>query len=204
MDNNNSGTIAPPPPPNPNAGAPPPAESKSGKVLKTLAILGCLGFLGCILSVCGGIGYLFYLEESVTYGEPTEDEIVKKKVKMEEPFDFDFTWNGVNYAGHDVWLVIEGKRDGDDFEVEGAVGCSRYGDPSPRTFKLALKDYGVARYKKTKKGKFTAWFKVYDEYSRARSTPYTCKGVAKATKGSVSKARVVVTRRQRPSDFLSF
>ncbi|MEO1271748.1 MAG: hypothetical protein AAFX99_26955, partial [Myxococcota bacterium] len=198
----NTGSIAPPPPT--SSAPPPPAAKKKGWGLEHVAMVGCLGMIVVMISCCGCAGYLLYLEEGIPYGEPTSDEVATAKVKEGKPFKLDFEWDGVNYASHDVWLVVEGKKSDGEFQIQGSMGCTRWGDIRPREFTKSLSDYGVARVKNKSKGKFSAWIRIYDEYSRSSSTPWSCAGTFKATQGKVSKAKLVVTQRQRPSDFMAF
>jgi len=50
---------------------------------------------------------------------------------------------------------------------------------------------------------FSAFIYLDDEYSRSSSVAIECSGTIEPVSGRWTKARVVVTQRQRPSDFFA-
>jgi hypothetical protein len=119
------------------------------------------------------------------------------------PFTVSFTWDGTNYASNDLWLVVDGTTEGGQFKVKGRAGCTRSGTPDLRDFDESLSGYNVSNVERTGSN-FTAWIRIHDEYARGSSTPFKCGGVVLPEKGTIKRAKIVVTQRQRPSDWIAF
>ncbi len=184
---------APPGPPPPRA-----SGGKGGKIFK----VGCAALTLMMVALCGFGGYLAWLEEGRSWNEPG-DEVAATAVKPGKPFKFEFVWDGTNYAFNELWLVVDGKEVDGKFLAAGKIGCARSGDPEERDFAKSLTDYEAARLERDGE-RFSVWLKIGDEYDRASPQPFTCRGVVEAKEGKIKKARIIVTRRQRPSDFLAF
>ena len=171
---------------------------------KKLAAMGCGGCLLVFLALAVAVGYIVYLEEGQPLGEPGE-EVKTLTIKPGKPFRLRFIWDGTNYASNDIWLVVKGRKSNGAFKVGGEIGCSRSGKIRKQEIDAGLSGYGVARKKRRgKKGRFSAWIRIHDEYARSSSRPFRCSGEIKAKKGKIESAKIVVTRRQRPSDFFAF
>lgn len=175
--------------------APPKKKGMAGKAIGC----GCLSIVALFVLIGG---WLLYLEEGVDLSEPG-DEVKTVAIQPNVPFTFTFTWDGTNYAFNEVWAVVDGTKDGRDFRLRGTMGCERFGDPKLRDVSMDLSDYEVAN-KEDRGNKFSAWFRVHDEYATSSSTPFKCGGMLSADKGTIDKVKIVVTRRQRPSDWIAF
>jgi hypothetical protein len=178
----------------------PPAARKSAWP-KILLALGAASVMSCLC--CGGLGsWIAWKEEGHQWGQPG-DELQSLPVRPGEPIDLTFTWDGVNYAFHEVWVELDG-QDKDGFQLKGAFDCARGGQPADKPIDTTHYTFAEARRQQHGDGRFTTWYRVYEEYARASPEPYRCVGAIDADPGSIQRARVVVTRRQRPSDFLAF
>jgi hypothetical protein len=172
------------------------APKKKGKGA-LIAGCGCLSVLGFVLAVGG---YLLYQEEGRGL-HPPSGEVTSIEVKPGQPFDITFKWDGFGYAFNNVWLVVEdGKTDGGSFSAKGAFGCSRSGSPEEVT--VGLSERGAEKVEKHGDS-FSGWFLLGDEYAHSSDMSIQCGGQLEPVAGSWSKARIVVTQRQRPSDFFA-
>ncbi len=192
-------------------GAPQPAPAPVGPVApkkKSKAtgciIAGCGGCLLVALGLCVLGGYALYLEEGYAYGEPGE-EVQSIPIAAGTPFSMIYTWDGMGYAHHDFWLEVTGVADpSGEFALSGQMGCDRFGEPFMRDVQASLSDYRVARHTQNPDGTFSAWIAVHDEYDRSTGTPTTCVGTLTPVFGQMTTARLVLTRKQRPSDMMAF
>lgn len=158
------------------------------------------GLLGAFL--LSSTGCMIYYEEEMRGIHVPEPEVVSVPVAPHTPFTITYRWDGLNYAFNILWLIVDdGQTDGGVFEVKGTVRCS---DGTPRTIETGLSGVDVHERENRAGGRFSAWIYVEDEYRRASSTPITCTGVLAPTRGAWRSARIAVTQRQRPSDFVAF
>jgi hypothetical protein len=176
-------------------GAPAPAKKNRAGLFVGC---GCLSLVGLVVLVGG---WLFYQEEIRGFDIPTS-EVESVSVEPGKPFILRFKWEGTGYAFNNVFLAVEdGKKRGGDFKVKGTLHCSRSG--SPRTFEAALSGRKVHRLESKGGDAFSAWLFIGDEYSRSSSATIECTGTVQPVSGQWTKARAVVTQRQRPSDFFA-
>lgn len=171
-------------------------------------VLGCgAAALVAGLLVCGCAGWIFWLEEGRDLGEPAE-EVARAPLREGSPAGVAFTWDGVGYAFNDVWLELEGEEsEAGDFTLEGVGGCAEWRGAEPRQDAIrrsrADDSWYFKRVESAGEGRFKAWVKVGDVYTRASTEPIRCVFTLEATEGKVRKAALVVTRLQRPSDFIA-
>lgn len=167
-------------------------------------IMGCgCGCLLFIILLLGVGGYLVYLEEGQDYMDPGE-EVERFEITPGQPFEISFTWDGTNYASNRIYLDMEGKKANGKFLGQGKIGCSRGGDPYMVDVNLELSEYMMINYKDKGPDEFSAWLYTHEEYATASSTPFKCVGTITATTGEITKANLVITRKQRPSDYFAF
>ncbi len=176
-------------------------EAAESSRWKMFAAMGC-GFValmcfGC--SMCAG--WIGYKEEGVEFGEPGE-EVMSVPVKAGEPFTLRFDWDGIGYAHHDIWLDMDVVSKG-EVGFKGEFACSRGSRPKGEPIKVGRYPFTEARRVQTGQDKFSLWLRVESEYSRSSSAPYECWGNIDADPGEIARARVVVTRIQRPSDMIA-
>ena len=123
-------------------------------------------------------------------------------VEPNKPFTVQFKWEGTGYAFNNIWLVVDaGTRSAGDFKVKSTVRCHEGGSPNEHT--IGLSDGGVHDNVSAGGDGFSAWLFLADEYRSSASTLIECSGTIEPLAGTWSRARVVVTQRQRPSDFLA-
>jgi hypothetical protein len=164
-----------------------------------LLLLGCGALIGLQLFTSGCM--LYYEEEGRGIHVP-EPEVASVRALPDKPFAITYRWDGIGYAFNNVWLVVdEGATRGGTFEIRGTVQCS---SGTPRTITTGLSGPDVHEREDRAGGGFSAWIYLEDEYRRSSSTPITCSGVLHPQSGLWTSARIVVTQRQRPSDFLAF
>lgn len=191
-----------PPQPGPPAGGGPPQPAQPGqaqpgqaqpkKSKKGCILAGCGGCLVVMLGICGFGGYLAYLEEGVSYSHPGE-EITSVPLVPGQPADLVFTWDGTGYATHRVYVDLgPGAQVGT--MVTGEFGCMDYGSMSSRPVD--------AEYYLPFGDEPEGWVRVYDGYDRSSPSAVPCHGTLNISQPVVG-ARLVLTRRQRPSDWLS-
>jgi hypothetical protein len=174
-----------------------PPEKKNNRAL---LFAGC-GCLSLLLFVFGTGGFILYQEELRGLHVP-DTEVTSVVVEPDKPFKVQFTWDGTGYAFNNIWLVVdEGKTSGGSFAVKGKLACGRGSRPQDVNASLP----GYAAHDIVRKGgdDFTGWIYLGDEYERSSSRPIECGGVIKPVTGSWTKARIVVTQRQRPSDWIA-
>ncbi|MDI1449079.1 hypothetical protein [Polyangium sp. 6x1] len=146
-------------------------------------------------------GYLLYQEEGRGLHVP-DTEVASVAIEPDKPFQIQFKWDGTGYAFNNVWLVVdEGTTSGANFKVGGNVSCSR----GSRAEKVdaSLTRYGAHNVERKSGAGFSAWLYLMDEYEHSSSRPIECSGVIAPTEGTWTKARIVVTQRQRPSDWFA-
>ena len=197
------------PPPGPQAGpwpgpqgAPfPGGPARTPPKSNRIALFVGGGCLTLFLFVASIGGYLLYQEEGRGLHVP-DTEVASTPVEPDEPFKIQFKWDGTGYAFNNIWLVVdEGKTSGGSFEVSGSVTCSRGSTKRPVTATLT----GRGAHDVERKGGdgFSGWLYLTDEYERSSGRPIECTGVIKPVKGQWTKGRIVVTQRQRPSDWFA-
>lgn len=169
----------------------PPKKKGGGVFMK-----GCLG-CGALMALGGlaffvGIGALAYLEEGRPLHNP-DDEIASVDVTVGEPFTIQFDGSGTGYSFFDFWLEVPG---GGPVSVDVILTCSEYDSPEKRAVSDA--DYG------TKFRSGSVLLRVHDEYMRHRPGQVTCAGQVDPMLGELDGARLIVSRTQRPSDFVAF
>ncbi|TKC97218.1 hypothetical protein [Polyangium fumosum] len=110
--------------------------------------------------------------------------------------------HGTGYAFNNIWLVVdEGTTSGASFKVKGSVSCSR--GSRAQSVDVSLTGYGAHNVERKGGSGFSGWFYLMDEYERSSGRPIECSGVIAPSTGAWTKARVVVTQRQRPSDWFA-
>lgn len=177
-------------------------EGKGGGPWKMLAVGGCLTLL-LGMCCCGALtGWIGWAEEGHVWGQPG-DEIQSKVIQPGEPFTDTFTWDGLNYAFHEVWVEVQGV-DQQGFELQGEFACERGSRPKGKPLDKGGHVFIEARRQQGEGGQFTVWYRLWEDYSRASATPYECWGSLDADPGKINKARLVITRHQRPSDMVAF
>lgn len=163
-------------------------------------IIGC-GCIAPILFVLIVGGFILYQEELRGLHVP-DTEVASVPVQPDVPFTIKFNWNGTGYAFNNVWLVVdEGTKSGGRFEVSGKLSCSR--GSRPQDIKASLPGYAAHKVEEKGGDGFSGWIYLGDEYERSSSRPIECGGVVKPVTGTWTKARIVVTQRQRPSDWIA-
>jgi hypothetical protein len=179
---------------------PPNTASTPKKKSRAPLFIGC-GCLSIFLFILGVGGFILYQEELRGLHVP-DTEVASVPVEPDKPFKVQFAWTGTGYAFNNIWLVVDdGKTSGGTFSVDGTLSCSRGSRPQD----IDAKYPGYAAHDIVKKGGdgFSGWIYLGDEYERSSSRPIECGGVVKPVNGSWTKARIVVTQRQRPSDFFA-
>jgi hypothetical protein len=181
----------------PPAGAAAAPPKKKSRVWGCLA-MGCGALLLAMLGLCGIGGYLAYLEEGVEFGEPGE-EIVSAPFMPGGPAAISYTWDGTGYAHHHLWLEITGRTAGGRFRIQGTSTCEY-----PRDLSAGLDEpWSARRVEQRPDGTFTAWFNANDAYDHSSPSPRSCSGQFTAAEGEITSGRIVITRIQRPSDWLA-
>lgn len=176
------------PSPFPAQGAPQAAPKKSNK---GLIAAGCGGCLFILLSICCCTGYVFYLEEGISYDEPG-DELERHAVVSGQQVTFSTTWEGTGYASLRMFVAIDESAD-DTTQITGTFGCSQYG-----TLRSEQVSGSPAIYPELPDG----WIPVPDQYIYVRDGETTqCTGTLSST--PAVPLEVVVTEHQRPSDWFS-
>ncbi|MBK8256656.1 MAG: hypothetical protein IPK82_28790 [Polyangiaceae bacterium] len=175
----------------------PQAPKKSNKVLK---IVGC-GCLSLVALVMGCGGFLLYQEEGKGLHVP-DSEVASVTVYPDQPFDIQFKWEGFGWVFNNIWLVVEdGKKSGGQFQVKGAISCM---GGQARDVDVNLTQRNVYNVESKGSDGFSAWLYLVDQYEYNSSRPISCTGKISPVSGSFTKAKIVVTQRQRPSDFFAF
>lgn len=170
---------------------PTPEPAKRGLVRRLVAPL-------IVLAVLAGGGAIYYLEEVREVRVPGP-VVASVPVEPGKPFTIPFRWEGTGYAFNNVWLVVdEGTRSAGNFTISSTLRCHDGGMADERT--LGLSDHGV--HNVSGGDAFSAWLFIGDEYTSS-SGPLQCTGVIEVPAGGWTRARIVVTQRQRPSDFLA-
>lgn len=162
--------------------------------------LGC-GCLSLFLFVASIGGFILYQEELRGLHVP-DTEVTSVVVEPDKPFKVQFAWNGTGYAFNNIWLVVdEGTQSGGTFTVKGKLSCSR--GSRPRDIDAKLPGYAAHDVEQKGGDAFSGWLYLGDEYGRSSSRPIECGGVIKPVMGTWTKGRIVVTQRQRPSDWFA-
>lgn len=168
-----------------------PAKKKSKK---GLVLAGCGGCLAVVLLMCVCGGWILYLEEGVDYDDPGE-ELTSVPITSGQPIALTATWNGTGYA--DVRAYVDlGAGAPIGAQVSGVFGCEEYGDLRMQDVRETYYGEGSSRPE--------GWVHIPPRYMyrRASPRPFQCAGRIELPPG-VSGARLVLTTRQRPSDWLS-
>lgn len=175
------------------APAPPPPAKKSTWYYYVGAGCGCLAL--SMLSCCGIGGYLFYLEEGRPYNWPG-DELASIPVQPGVPFTITATWDGGGSADMRAYLELPGAQSGD--QVTGRFGCeSSYSYSGEIYTEPVSSSYFTPYGGHPPEG----WIEVMMyHYRRGSSTPFRCEGTLDFPPRP--GARLVLTVRQRPSDWL--
>ncbi len=187
-------------PPPGGAQWPQPAAPAPKQKSRLPLFVGC-GCLSLFLFVASIGGFILYQEELRGLHVP-DTEVVSVAVEPDKPFKVQFTWTGTGYAFNNIWLVVDdGTTSGGSFEVNGKLACSR----GSRAQDIDAQLPGYAAHDVVKKGgdAFSGWIYIGDEYARSSSRTIECGGVVKPVTGTWTKGRIVVTQRQRPSDFFA-
>lgn len=160
--------------------------------MKGLFIGGCVGCLGLTMIVCVCSGWIGYLEEGVSYDDPG-DELTSVPIVSGQPISIDATWNGTGYADIRLYTDLGAAPVGSN--VSGTFGCQEYG--SMRTEQVNEFYYSSSAVPE-------GWVRIPPlyMYRRASPSPFHCEGVLQLPPESPT-GRLVVTTRQRPSDWLS-
>ena len=145
-----------------------------------------------LLAICGFGGYLAYLEEGVSYSDPG-DEVLSVPFVPGQPVEFSYEWDGTGYATHRVYVDV-GAAAAAGLRVTGDFGCMEYGSLDPRMIN--------EEYYGSYGGENPGWIRIFDGYTHTRSSPIACRGTLLVSP-PMPGTRLVVTRRQRPSDWLS-
>jgi hypothetical protein len=172
-------------------GAPPGQEKKKSN-LKGCLIAGCGGCLLLMLVSCCIGGYLFYLEEGVPYDAPGE-EVYRMPFTPGQPISFTYTWEGTGYAFTRYYVEAPGATPYTT-TVSGSFGCEEYG--------AFVEDPVSATYYGPPDGDHEGWIYLTDDYRTASPAPVPCRGTLNVVP-PVPSATLVVTVRQRPSDWFS-
>lgn len=160
-----------------------------------------LAFPVILLALLAGGGWIYYQEEVRGLHIPGP-EVASVAVEPGAPFTVQFKWEGQGYAFNNVWLVVDaGTRSAGDFKVRSTLRCREGGSADQRT--AGLSDSGVHNNVSTGGDGFSAWLYLGDEYRSSSSAIVECSGVIEPLAGTWSRARIVVTQRQRPSDFIA-
>lgn len=160
--------------------------------------IGC-GCLSLFLFVASVGGFIYYQEEIRGLRVP-DTEVVSVLVEPDKPFKVKFAWTSPGYAFNNIWLVVdEGTMSGGSFEIKGKFECTR--GSRQHDIDAQLPGYGAHDVVKKGGDAFSGWLYIGDEYKRSSSRPIECAGVVNPVSGTWTKARIVVTQRQRPSDW---
>lgn len=168
--------------------APPPKKSSMKKVV----LAGCGGCLVVLLSLCCIGGYIGYLEEGVSYSAPG-DELMRIPIVSGQPISLSYTWDGTGYAFTRYYVDV-GASATYSTMVTGSFGCEDYGTLTPTPIS--------ATYYGDPDDDHPGYIMVDDDYHRGSPTPVACQGVLDISP-PVTSAFLVVTARQRPSDWLA-
>ena len=171
-------------------GSAPPVGAKKGKG-KGCLIAGCSGCLVLMAAVCGLSGWLFYLEEGRSLSDPGE-EVAAAPLVPGQPVALSVLWDGTGYAHHGFWIEAPSELP-TGFRITGEFGCNEYGELRTRSIDANVY-YADPDHPN--------WLELDSEYFRASPAPVQCAGTL-TTSTPIQGARVVVTRMQRPSDWLS-
>ncbi len=177
------------------AGTPAPKKkSKTGCIAAA-----CGSCLLVSVVICGTGGYLFYLEEGVSYTAPGT-EVTEIPYVPGQPFAISTEWSGTGYATLRLYVDL-GASAPLETRVSGTAACGTASD-------LAMG--GIGAYDSTVDETYyypidsshAGWVEVDDQYLRYGAEPVQCTGLL-AVSPPVPTARLVLTRRQRPSDWLA-
>ncbi|HNS98227.1 MAG TPA: hypothetical protein PKL73_14850 [Polyangiaceae bacterium] len=182
-----------------SAMAPPVEAAPKKKKANVPLLIGC----GCAVPLAFGIivgSCLFYYESILETYDPTS-EVVSVPIHPNQPAKFEFKWDGHGYAFNNFWLVVEnGTKENKEFTFSGNISCTP--SPSYKTFETSLSYGKTYHVKEIDKDGFSAWIYLNDHYAKSASEPMKCTATIKPSKGTWTTARIVVTQRQRPSDWL--
>lgn len=182
-----------------SAMASPAAAVPKKKSKKVPLLIGC----GCLVPIVFGVivgGCLFYHESLRELNIPTS-EVASVPIHPNQSVDFSFKWDGHGYAFNNVWLVVEDGTKDREFTFSGEFSCRPI--VSTQRFHTSLEGGKSFNVEKTGKDGFSAWIFLGDTYLHGSSRPLDCQATVNPIKGTWSKARIVVTQRQRPSDWIA-
>ena len=159
-----------------------------------LILAGCGGCLVIVLSLCCVSGFIFYLEEGVSSSSPGDEFASYPIGPSGGPVTIESTWEGTGYAHVKVYLDL-GEGAPDETRVSGRFGCDEYGRTDYRT--LSESDLRLGDQPE-------GWILLSEPYGlyQRDGERISCDGqltIAPAASG----ARIVLTERQRPSDWFS-
>jgi hypothetical protein len=175
--------------------APPKKKSKTGCI-----VAGCGGCLVVALLVCGTGGYLFYLEEGVSYSDPG-DVVTEAPYVPGQPFSIPLEWTGTGYAFHRVYIDL-GPGAPMESRVTGTILCGRASEVALGVSWGYTTGTVDETYYYPIDTDHAGWVLLVDEYVRSGPEPMNCGGQLEVSP-PVPTARIVITRRQRPSDWIS-
>lgn len=155
--------------------------------------VGCSGCLIVFLALSGVAGYLYYLEEGRSLSDPQE-EVASMTITSDTTFELKYQLEGTGYSHLSLWLVADGSDDRGAFVVRGDVTCDG-------TKKSVEEHFAWAKRSAQDEGEVSGWFHVSDSYVHS-GTELVCTGKLKAAPGKLRTGRLVLTRMQRPSDWL--
>lgn len=166
------------------------APQQKKKSYKGWILGGCGGCLTIFFMLCVCSGWLLYLEEGVPYSDPG-DELTSVPIAASGPVSVETMWDGTGYADLRVYVDL-GESAPRGTVVSGRFGCDEHGS-------MEMRDFHESHY-----GGPEGWVQIPPPYMyrRASSAPIRCAGTI-TLPPEVPSARLVVTAKQRPSDWLS-
>jgi hypothetical protein len=173
----------------PGVGVAPKKKSYTG-----IIAAGCGGCLLIVLSLCCVSGIIFYFEEGVSSASPGSELASYPIAASGGRVNVESVWEGTGYAHVKVYLDL-GEAAPDTTRVTGRFGCNEYG----RTDYRELAESNV-QFDDVPDG----WILLSESYGlyQRDGERISCDGdltIEPAAPG----ARIVLTERQRPSDWLS-
>ncbi len=173
------------------------APSSKGGLLKAVAALAVLGVGAFALA----LGWLEFGGGDDKPYFPVETKTIKsgKKFTVKVPPPI------VGTSRDTVWLKTDGSKSVDfKFSLGGKFGCTK-----KKKKRAKLKSVGVSRHNRKDThdvsdvtGSIQGWFRLGTFKRRAGDRPLKCRGILKGDPGKLKKAKIVVTRHQKPSGLL--
>ena len=177
----------------PSQATPSPAAPPEGKSngRRNLLIGGCGGCLFILLSICCCSGYLLYLEEGVSYGDPGE-ELQRFPIVAGQPIAASVAWEGTGYASLRAYIDL-GEDAAPGTRLEGTFDCREYATVEPRPVSESYFEGGDAP---------DGWVPMPSIFLYVRDGQTArCAGTLRSDPPTAME--LVITERQRPSDWLS-